>query len=341
LLLRRESPAAIAAIALAGTVLSFGSQPNLRYLYPALPLVSLVIAWMIGELRWIAGFAAVVLGANLWFLESSGWYHKDFAALTRADAQKYYETGAPQRILIERLNRDAPGEPIAFFGGATIAGLHAPAYSDTWHSYAYWTRMASTRSGDEAAAVLRSLGIRRLIAPVPVERWQTPYPSVDKFLDEWTQSIGTTADGFGLLEIRATPLHSDHDRNAAPPGAYDDWARWMLYQGTWMRDRQFSQASGGTLTYSDTSGDWIRFWFTGRRIVYLYTKALNRGIAQILIDGEERARVDLYSPDTQWQARSEFGNLAPGRHVIEIRVLDSANPKSSDRYVDLDGFIVE
>jgi hypothetical protein len=45
--------------------------------------------------------------------------------------------------------------------------------------------------------------------------------------------------------------------------------------------------------------------------------------------------------DTQWQARSEFGNLAPGRHVIEIRVLESANTKSSDRYVDLDGFIVE
>jgi hypothetical protein len=341
LLLRRDSPAAIAGIALAGTVLSFDSQPNLRYLYPALPLFSLVIAWMIAELRWIAGLAAVVLAANVWFLESSGWYHKDFAALTRSDAQKYYEIGAPQRLLIDRLNREGPGEPTAFFGGAAIAGLHAPAYSDTWHSSAYWMRMASARSGEEAAQVLRDLGIRRLIAPVPVERWQTPYPSVDNFLDDWTELSGAPINGFGVLKIRTTPLHPDHNREPAPPGAYDDWARWMLYRGAWMRDRQFSQASTGTLTYSDTPGDWIRFWFTGRRIVYVYTKALNRGIAQVLIDGEERARLDLYSPDTQWQARSEFGNLAPGRHVIEILVLDSANPKSSDRYVDLDGFIVE
>ena len=35
-----------------------------------------------------------------WFFESSGWYHKDFAALTRAEAQQYCEIGAPQRILI-------------------------------------------------------------------------------------------------------------------------------------------------------------------------------------------------------------------------------------------------
>jgi len=341
LLLRRDSPAAIAGIALAGAALSFGAQPNLRYLYPALPLFSLLIAWMIAELRWIAGFAAVVLAANVWFLESSGWYHKDFAAFTRADAQKYYEIGAPQRTLIDRLNREAPGEPTAFFGGAAIAGLHAPAYSDSWHSHAYWMRMAGARSGEEAAAVLRDLGIRRLIAPVPLERWQTPYPSVDNFLDDWTELSGTPINGFGIMKIRATPLHPDHDREPAPPGAYDDWARWMLYRGAWMRDRQFSQASAGTLTYSDTPGDWIRFWFAGRRIVYVYTKALNRGIAQVLIDGEERARLDLYSPDTQWQARSEFGNLPPGRHVIEIRVLESANPKSSDRYVDLDGFIVE
>jgi hypothetical protein len=143
------------------------------------------------------------------------------------------------------------------------------------------------------------------------------------------------------MKIRSTPLHPDHDRAAAPPGVYDDWARWMLYRGAWMRDKQFAQAGSGTLTYSATPGDVVRFWFTGDRIVYVYTKALNRGIALVLVDGQERARLDLYSPDTQWQARSEFGNLGPGRHVIEIRVLDSVNPKSSDRYVDLDGFIVE
>jgi len=143
------------------------------------------------------------------------------------------------------------------------------------------------------------------------------------------------------LEVRSTPLHPDHDRAAAPPGSYDDWARWILYRGAWMRDRQFAAASGGTLTYSATPGDSVRFWFTGHRIVYVYTKALNRGIAQVLIDGVERARLDLYSTDTQWQSRSEFGNLGEGRHVIEIRVLDTTNARSSDHYVDLDGFIVE
>jgi hypothetical protein len=340
LLLRRGAPWKLFGIAAAGAILSFVSTPNLRYLYPSLPLFSLAIAWAIVELPLLAPVAIAIGLANFAFLESSGWYHKDFAAFTPAGARKYLEEGAPQRLLIDRLNRETPGEPVAFFNGAAIAGLHARAYSDTWHSYPYWTRMGGARSSDEVAAIYRELGIHRIVAPFPLDRWQSPYPSVDNFLDDWTQPTGITAGAFGLFELRTAPLPHDQ-RGPAPAGAYDDVAREIEYRGSWIRDRQFSPASGGTLTYANSPGDLLRFSFAGRAITYIYTRALNRGIAQVLIDGQERARIDLYSRITEWQARTVFGNLGDGPHVIEIRVLDSANPRSSDRYVDLDAFIVE
>ncbi len=111
--------------------------------------------------------------------------------------------------------------------------------------------------------------------------------------------------------------------------------------GAWTQDRQFTDAAESSITYSNQAGDALRFAFDGSAITYVYTKAPNRGIAQVRIDGRVRAAVDLYSASVQWQAKTAIERLDPGVHMIEIQVTKRKDPASSDYFVDLDRFIVE
>jgi hypothetical protein len=141
--------------------------------------------------------------------------------------------------------------------------------------------------------------------------------------------------------VRATPLAIAADIKPFGPGAYDDLIDGIEHSGNWIFDRQFSQAAQGTLTYSDAPGDFLRFQFAGSAISLLATKTFNRGIAQVLIDGTERARIDLYAPRTQWQTSTAIRGLPAGVHALELRVTGEKNARSAGRFIDLDGFIVE
>jgi hypothetical protein len=73
----------------------------------------------------------------------------------------------------------------------------------------------------------------------------------------------------------------------------------------------------------------------------MYTKAPNRGLAAITIDGADQGTIDMYAPTVGWQDSSQFCCLGPGKHVIVIRVLGQASPHSTGQFIDLDGFRVE
>ena len=123
-------------------------------------------------------------------------------------------------------------------------------------------------------------------------------------------------------------------------GAYDDRSPRIEYEGTWAHDTGWSQASHGTVSFSNVVEDVIDFWFEGEEIEYVYTRALNRGIAGVTIDGGPEIELDLYSHQAHWQARWNPGRLAPGRHHMRIRVLPKRNPVSGGYFVDLDALIV-
>ena len=130
-------------------------------------------------------------------------------------------------------------------------------------------------------------------------------------------------------------------RGPLPSGTYDDTHRNIRYTGNWIKDLQFKQASKGSLTYTNEAGANIRFLFHGSEITYVYTKALNRGIAEIIIDGASKGTVDLYSRDTQWQSSTRFGDLPVGDHELVIRVTGTNNPASSGAWVDLDALVIK
>ena len=95
---------------------------------------------------------------------------------------------------------------------------------------------------------------------------------------------------------------------------------------------QFAETANHSVTYSNTPGDSLQLAFEGRGIRYIYTRAANRGLAEVSIDGRKRGQINLFSAETKWQSSTLFDGLAEGRHVFEIRVLDG--------YVDLDAVAI-
>ena len=73
----------------------------------------------------------------------------------------------------------------------------------------------------------------------------------------------------------------------------------------------------------------------------MFTRALNRGIAEVRIDGSPAVRINEYSAPTLWQEKQRFGGLSPGAHTLEVRVSGDKDPASSGLFVDLDAFEVE
>ena len=73
----------------------------------------------------------------------------------------------------------------------------------------------------------------------------------------------------------------------------------------------------------------------------MYTKAVNRGIASVTIDGVDQDEVNLYSPQTQWQSRTRFCCFGAGKHVAVIRATGKSDAQSKGRFIDLDSFTVE
>ena len=125
------------------------------------------------------------------------------------------------------------------------------------------------------------------------------------------------------------------------PGHYDDQDQRVEYKGKWWPDHQFPQSAGQSITYSDKPGDTFRIAFTGSAITYVFTKALNRGIAEVKIDGGAPVRINEYSAATKWQEKERFGGLNPGAHTLEVRVSGDKDPGSGGLFVDLDAVEVE
>ncbi|HWZ33909.1 MAG TPA: hypothetical protein VNX18_21365 [Bryobacteraceae bacterium] len=337
LLINRKAPRGPIAVGVAGAILTFASIPNLRYLYPALPLVSIGIAWMISELPALIVAVVILIGLNIWFTPSSGWYHTEFALFTEPQLDAYLKLSAPGRELIEIANRIAPGEPIAVFRGGAIAGLHAEAYEDTWHTYRFWRRLIESPDPEHIAQMFRELHIRYVITPIPAE---TDFLVVQHFIETLTGPTGKSNGRFQLRSLLNAPVPASRDVSPAPPGSYDDMDQRIEYTGAWLHDRQFAEASSGSITYSNQPGDTLRFPFQGTSIAYVYTRTFNRGYVEVRIDGKPRGDIDLFSKQTRWQQQTVFGGLDSGPHTIELRVSSRKYPSSSDRFVDLDRFVV-
>ena len=335
LLARRRDQAIIVTVCALGTAIVMLGAPNLRYTYAAMPLASVAIAWL--PLR--AVVACGFLAFNLWFFPASGYYSPDFALFRKAEIRPFLEAKAPVRLLIDRLNREAPGEPVAFFATDATAGLRATAYTDTWHNEHYWERVRNAPDAAAIAAQFRSLGIRHVIAPATRE---APFEVVKTFLGRWLDAEpGGVLGPLALYRVRDAEIPIPKDMRPLAPGTHDDSEPRIEYSGAWLHDKQFTEPVGQTVSYSGVAGDALRFTFEGRGITYVFTRAANRGIGEVWIDGRLARRVNLYAPTTVWQSSVRMAGRSAGPHTFELRVTGRKDSRASGTSVDLDAVIVE
>ncbi len=347
---RRSSYAEWAAlgVSLPFAVLTLAVQPNARYLYPALPLFMVLAAGTLAAARGASAprYRALLAAAlalfflNLWFLPASGWYHKDFflnTLLDPSERERYLDASAPSRRLVAYLNEKRPGQPVAFLETGQTAGLRGRAYTVSWHHYDFDRRLKSAASPLECGKLMQELGIRQFVAPSDLRR--VSLPSLRSYLAAFTRPEYQRA-GWQVSSRRHGSLVSPPAPGPVPSGNYDDTDLAVDYWGQWSTGRQFPKAAHATVTYSNRPGDWFRLAFQGTEITWFYTKAFNRGRAEVFLDGARQAAVDLYSRATVWQARTSYRGLPPGRHALEVRVLGQKHPAATDGAVDVDLLVV-
>jgi hypothetical protein len=350
LLVVRQSPAiGSAVVALGASVVILESEPNARYLYAALPLLSVpfaaVLAWTLSHQRRL--YRALLLyiflctALNAWFLPASSYYHKDFylrSPLSRQAREKYAGHAAPIRDAIAYFNRAHPGSAVLLTADSFAAGLTGEVYENHWHQANVMEQIQGARDLKEIRGLMDRWKVQYFIARIPSAHEYIRPPLLRELVFRCSEPE-RRFEGFYVAR-----LLPDCETPAPPgilvarPGAYDDFDPSIQFRGDWIQSDQFSGPYRHTISYADDAGAEASLVFEGSSLTYVFTRAPNRGLAEILIDGIGKGTADLYSVDVQWQSRLDFAGLTAGRHVVVLRVLGQKRPASQGLFVDLDAF---
>ena len=90
--------------------------------------------------------------------------------------------------------------------------------------------------------------------------------------------------------------------------------------------------------YSEKSGATATFTFSGTNARLHGCRRNDLGIAEIAVDGEVKATVDLYQPSREYTKLYETSELPVGKHTLQIKVTGRKNSDSKSHYVIVDAF---
>jgi hypothetical protein len=353
LLVVPRRPAVIAAVvAGCAILLILATQPNARYLYSALPLLFVPLAALLGWAaahqrllaRALLAFAIACAAINVYFLPASSYYHKDlYGPFTPRQREAYVSVTAPIRNVIAWFSRAHPQTAVLLTQDSDIAGLGGDVYENHWHQYNILDQIRRAPDVPGLHGLLDRWNVRYLIARKPTASHYARPLTLRELLDQCT--IAEYAFGeFYVARLepvcRAGATHPLEPVLIAKPGIYDDFDPSILLRGDWERADQFEQAFRHTVTFTDVVGAEIRFAFEGSELTYVFTRAVNRGIAAVTIDGAGKGTIDLYSVDPEWRSSAVFTGLGAGRHLLVIRVTGESRAGSTGKYVDLDALKV-
>ena len=179
------------------------------------------------------------------------------------------------------------------------------------------------------------------IAPKPGTRFKTEPILFREMLERCSEPEFEQGDVY--LARLQLPCRPPEERAAVlvHEETYDDFDPALGFHGTWLKDTSFDHADGHTISFTDNPEAEVEIVFEGKALTYVYTKAPNRGIASVTVDGVVQGPVDLYSPQIEWQSHTRFCCFPAGRHVAVIRVTGKADPRSTGTFIDVDSFVVE
>ncbi len=147
----------------------------IRYLVPSFPLLLFGFAGYLRALRTeqaklyriVIGATVATILSGVFLLPSSGYWHKNFCLNPlkfNAEAAEYIEQNAPARVMVEYLNRMAPGEPAAFFSNG-IAGLVGRPYTSGSHTFEFFRLCEAASSAEAVKKLMATHSIRYFVTP--------------------------------------------------------------------------------------------------------------------------------------------------------------------------------
>lgn len=355
-----EARTAIVIGGVSATIVA-ASQPNARYFYFALPPLILgtaaALAWLHSrEERVYRAAVLAVLGAtfcNIWFLPVADWYHRGFysAPLFSAEGRSEYlrgAEGAEGRTLevIDWINRHNTTRPVVFTDNSETSGLIAPAYANNWHDYNFTLALQAQPLPLDVYRLFSRYGIAEMV----VDSRNTDRQDALTALISACGVAEFAAEPFVAMKLRPDCEHAIRafpiteavctSGEPLPRGTYDETDPRVAFAGKWQHAVKFAEPYGHTIAFSNVPGAAACFAIDGTGFDYIHATAFNRGRAEILVDGKRRASIDLYSPQSIWQAHTTVRGLAPGRHVVTIRAQPEKTAAAADFYIDLDAVTV-
>jgi hypothetical protein len=123
-------------------------------------------------------------------------------------------------------------------------------------------------------------------------------------------------------------------------GRIQEGSPMVAYSGTWSNKLFVTGASGNYVKKAMAAGQNASHTFTANDVAFLTTVGPNRGMAELWLDGERVATLDLYSPTTKaahmvWAA----GVSGTTSHTLELRALGTKNAMSTAARVDMDALL--
>jgi glycosyltransferase involved in cell wall biosynthesis len=360
LVVGKRRPAVMAAVVgLGAGLIIFASVPNARYVYCVTPVIiaaaAAALSWTAARQRYVYRATLAALAAatafNLWFFPSAGWYNKDFYLshlFSPLRASRSLQEVAPYRSVVRRLEREHPGESVLLVGDEDMADVNGDGVPCSWHSTSFYDRLLETGRLSDMVRLMQQHGVRYFVGPV-----HRPEIVRSEALRQLLVSCAVPEFHLGpFYAERLSPACEQGDDTAierrltemplptSMPGDYDDFDPVIRFHGNWFHSADFDGPFLHSVSYANAPGAEAEFAFNGRSLRYLFTRTYNRGVAEIVVDGQTLASIDLYSPRTEWQSHADFCCFAPGRHQLILRVAGTKSPASSDRFVDLDALVV-
>ena len=340
-----------AVVALSAGLFVMSSEPNVRYIYAALPLllipVAALLAWLLAHQRAVYGalvaFLCAATALDAYFLASSSYYHKDFSMrvpFSREEHQKYLNENAPVRNVVSYQDRVHPDSTVLFTHDVAIAGAAGDVYENHWHQFGLWSRIRDTSTLPGMLAVMNDLRIRYFISHKPSPGEEADPPALAQLIAACTQPEFESGDYYlARLDPACRPAALTEPPLTVGPGLYDDYDPAILFRGDWQRESAMHGPDCATNTHAETPGAETSIAFEGRELHYIHAMGPDYGIASVTIDGQLKQPIDLYYQHIGWQHNTTF-TLQPGRHLAVIRVSGEKNPASTGLRVDLDSFQV-
>jgi hypothetical protein len=139
----------------------------------------------------------------------------------------------------------------------------------------------------------------------------------------------------------STPTPTPTPTPTSVPGTavmVDDFDASVTFSGSWTAWSGDPLRYNSTEHYTNTTGNYVQFTFTGSEIHWYGLKHSNRGMADVYIDGTLDATVDQYGSTLLYQQDLYTKILPSGTHTIKIVCKGVKNPSSSDYYTCCDAF---